>query len=177
MFFTVEVFRSQAMSEHRRTQIQSHRAALFLLFLVTLDCAGGSKSNQRAQPDLLLRHFMTESSFKDSLSEIRESQADPVPDFYPLPLGPPSAAEDPREDPRARTRTTMRDLSSALEDFGLVNVTRDTDAARFMLELYRRLEDGADLPSASGHQDMVDVALLQADTIRSLPAKGKNRKY
>ncbi len=68
----------------------------------------------------------------------------------------------------------MKELESLIDNYGLHNLTSKTtgtSSARFLLEMYQKLQEGEDLPSAAGYS-YVDAAILRADTVRSLPAKG-----
>jgi hypothetical protein len=64
-------------------------------------------------------------------------------------------------------QSPMRNLSS---------VVGKRSSQRFLITMYERLQRGEDLPLASGSSTM-DVAILRADTVRSLPAQGKAQKY
>ena len=68
----------------------------------------------------------------------------------------------------------LDDILGRLQNLG-VNTTDfiSGSAGGFLLDLLERLESGEDLARAAGH-DQVDVAILQADTVRSITAKGEN---
>ena len=135
------------------------KSTLFMMFLWTgiyvlclcaysVEARGGRKKSRL--PDLILRQFINlpDENFPASPS-IQESVDEPV----------------------SMGNVNLTKIAETLrERYGLSDVSSRSSA--FLLDVYQKLQDGKSLARASGHRS-VDVAILQADTIRSFRPKGK----
>ena len=152
---------------------------IFLLLLVQQTECKKQRVRERTRTDFFIRSLLTEQNLRTT-----EVDSDAEKDFYPLDSSAtetivPGDIPAPRHGGRhnsgllrtSQGGTDMGDIMQAMRDFGILEVSQDNAAVSYMLDLYQKLEGGANIPQAVGH-NKIDVAILRADTVRSMPAKG-----
>ena len=149
-----------------------------LILLLLTWASVHSRTIKEDIPDILIRNVKVLNTDPDSSTEA--SQEEPQGQVWSWAtlgaLGPDLSPNQGQDTPRSQPTIEglqMEQLQSLIDSYGLHNLTSKmtgASSARFLLEMYHKLQEGEDLPSAAGYS-YLDAAVLRADTVRSLPAK------